>query len=59
MLINTAQSMGVLGEQSSLFAEYVRDISQLKAMLDETVTLQGTLEQSLGQIAANEEIFAF
>lgn len=59
VLINTAQSMGVLGEQSSLFAEYVRDISQLKAMLDETVTLQGTLEQSLGQIAANEEIFAF
>ncbi|MEZ4248353.1 MAG: hypothetical protein R3B99_08955 [Polyangiales bacterium] len=59
VLINTAASMGVLGEQSSLFAEYVRDISQLKAMLDETVTLQGTLEQSLGQIAANEEIFAF
>lgn len=59
VLINTAQSMGVLGEQSSLFGEYVRDITQLKAMLDETVTLQGTLEQSLGQIAANEEIFAF
>ncbi len=59
VLINTAASMGVLGEQSSLFAEYVRDIGQLKAMLDETVTLQGTLEQSLGQIAANEEIFTF
>ncbi|MBX3250253.1 MAG: hypothetical protein KF901_23955 [Myxococcales bacterium] len=59
ILVNSAQSMGVLGEQSSLFAEYVRDMGMLKAMLDETVTLQGTLEQALGQIAANEEVFAF
>ncbi len=59
ILVNTQQSIGVLGEQSSLFAEYVRDISQLKAQVDETVEVQGRLESSLGTIANNEEVFAF
>lgn len=59
VLVNAQQSIGVLGEQASLFAEYVRDIGALKAQLDETVEVQGRLESSLGTIANNEEVFAF
>ena len=51
--------MGVLGEQASLFAEYVRDVGQVKALLDSTMEIQGRLENSLGEIAAKEEVFAF
>ena len=59
ILINTERSMGVLGEQASLFAEYVRDVGQVKALLDSTMEIQGRLENSLGEIAAKEEVFAF
>ena len=52
ILINTPQSTGVLGEQASLFAEYVRDIGALKALLDGIVETQGRLEQQLGPIAS-------
>ncbi len=59
ILVNNQQSMGVLGTQSNLFAEYVREISSLKALADETTEIQGRLETGLGEIASNEEVFAF
>ncbi|MEO0325825.1 MAG: hypothetical protein AAF447_22930, partial [Myxococcota bacterium] len=52
ILINTPQSTGVLGEQASLFAEYVRDVGALKGLLDSIVETQGRLEQQLGPIAS-------
>ncbi|MEM1415206.1 MAG: hypothetical protein AAGH15_09910, partial [Myxococcota bacterium] len=52
ILVNTPQSTGVLGEQASLFAEYVRDVGALKALLDGIVETQGRLEQQLGPIAS-------
>lgn len=59
LLINNQQSMGVLGEQSNLFAEYVREISSMKALIDETAELQGRVETGLGEVASNAELFTF
>lgn len=59
VLVNNQQSMGVLGTQSNLFAEYVREIGSLKALADETVEIQGRLETGLGEVASNEEVFTF
>ena len=59
LLVNNQQSMGVLGTQSSLFAEYVREVSQLKALIDETTEIQGRIQTSLGQVASNKELFTF
>ncbi len=59
ILVNNQQSMGVLGTQSSLFAEYVREIGSLKALADETTEIQGRLETGLGEVASNEEVFTF
>ena len=59
ILINNQASAGVLGEQASLFAQYARNIGQLKVHLDHVAELQGQLESALGQVAANEELVAF
>ncbi|MEM9073956.1 MAG: hypothetical protein AAGE52_36020 [Myxococcota bacterium] len=59
ILINNQQSMGVLGAQSTLFAEFVREIGAIKALVDETVEIQGRVETGLGEVASNEELFAF
>ncbi|MBO6938007.1 MAG: hypothetical protein JJ863_23760 [Deltaproteobacteria bacterium] len=59
ILINNQQSMGVLGEQASLFADYVHQLGQLNTEIQAAVEVQGRLETSLGQIASNEELFTF
>lgn len=59
ILVNNQQSMGVLGAQSNLFAEYVREVGGMKALLDETVELQGRVETGLGEVASNAELFTF
>ena len=59
ILINNEQSMGVLGSQSNLFAEYVREIGGIKALIDETTELQGRVETGLGEVASNAELFTF
>ena len=59
MLINNQQSMGVLGEQASLFADYVHQLGQLNTEIQAAMEVQGRLETSLGQIASNEELFTF
>lgn len=59
ILVNNQQSMGVLGSQSNLFAEYVREIGGIKALIDETTELQGRVETGLGEVASNSELFTF
>ncbi|MAQ17398.1 MAG: hypothetical protein CMN30_21700 [Sandaracinus sp.] len=59
ILINNQQSMGVLGEQASLFADYVRELSVIAGEITAAVEVQGRLETELGQIASNEELATF
>lgn len=59
ILINNQQSMGVLGEQASLFADYVHQLGQLNTEIQAAMEVQGRLETELGQIASNEELFTF
>ncbi len=59
ILVNNQQSMGVLGEQASLFADYVHQLGQLNTELQAAMEVQGRLETELGQIASNEELFTF
>jgi len=59
LLVHPERSRGVLGEQASLFANFVGSISDTKGLLDRTVELQGRLETDLGQIARLEEVMAF
>ncbi len=59
ILVHPERSQGVLGEQASLFANYVGSLSETKGLLDRTVELQGRLETDLGQIARLEEVMAF
>ncbi len=58
LLVNTAESTGVLGEPASLFADVAQQIQQLKALVDETVEAQGRLDASVGQIASQSEVTA-
>jgi hypothetical protein len=59
MLIDGAQSAGVLSEQLGAFRIFVNDIREIKALVDQTVEVQGRLTTSLGEIARLEERFAF
>lgn len=59
MLVNSAGSQGVLGEQATLFNTYLREIAGLKQLLTATVESQGAIENGLGPLAAREEMFAF
>lgn len=59
ILVNNQASLGVLGEQSSLFGTFVADLSALKALIDQTVEVQGRLQNGLGEIATHEEVFTF
>jgi hypothetical protein len=56
-LVHPERSMGVLGQQASLFAQYAADLNEIKTLLDRTVEVQGRLEQDLGKIARLEEVF--
>jgi hypothetical protein len=59
LLVETARSIGVLGQQAGPFAEYQRDIMAIKQLMDKLVEVQGRLETELGNIAHLEETFAF
>jgi hypothetical protein len=49
----------VLADQLGAFRQYVADIREIKALMDQTVEIQGRLTTSLGEIARLEEVFAF
>ena len=59
ILVNNQQSMGVLGQQASLFADYVGQLGMLNAEIQAAVEVQGRLETDLGQISSNEELTTF
>lgn len=58
MLVNTQRSVGVLGQQASVFAEYNRKLIELSQLMARTVEIQGSLENELGKIASLTEVFA-
>jgi hypothetical protein len=58
MLVDGAQSAGVLSEQLGAFRSYVNEIRELKTLMDQTIEIQGRLTTALGEIAALEEGFA-
>lgn len=58
MVVDGAQSAGVLAEQLGAFRQYVNDIRELKTLMDQTVEIQGRLTTSLGEIARLQEVFA-
>jgi hypothetical protein len=58
ILVHTPNSVGVLGQPVTAFADYQRDIVGLKQLADETLEIQGRLEQQLGERASLEEIFS-
>ncbi len=59
ILVNNQESAGVLGEQASLFNQYVRDIVALKQTLTAAVEAQGQAENGVGPIAGQSELFTF
>jgi hypothetical protein len=59
MLVDGAQSAGVLSEQLGAFRSFVSDIREIKTLMDQTVEIQGRLTTSLGEIARLQEVFAF
>lgn len=58
LVVDGAQSAGVLAEQLGAFRQYVNDIRELKTLMDQTVEIQGRLTTSLGEIARLQEVFA-
>lgn len=58
MLVDGAQSAGVLSEQLGAFRSYVNEIRELKTLMDQTIEIQGRLTTALGEIAALDEVFA-
>lgn len=58
MLVDGAQSAGVLSEQLGAFRSYINEIRELKTLMDQTVEIQGRLTTALGEIARLEEVFA-
>ncbi|MDQ3037965.1 MAG: hypothetical protein M3Y87_36555, partial [Myxococcota bacterium] len=58
MIVDGAQSAGVLSEQLGAFRNYVVEIRELKTLMDQTVEIQGRLTTALGEIARLEEVFA-
>ncbi|MGB0678644.1 MAG: hypothetical protein ACPGUV_03175 [Polyangiales bacterium] len=60
---HTPRSVGVLGQQTSVFAEYQLEVSKLKELIggekDSLMKLQGQLQKDLGEIAKLEEVFTF
>lgn len=58
ILVDTKNSLGVLGQSAGAFTEYLRLVAKIKALMDETVEVQGRLEQELGKVAGLDEVFA-
>lgn len=59
ILTNTQTSVGVLGQRAAAFAEYNRDLLELKALIDEVNETQGRFEQELDRIRSMQEVFTF
>jgi hypothetical protein len=59
ILTNTSTSIGVLGQRATAFAEYSRDLAQLKETLDAIDEARGRLRGELDRIRALDELFAF
>jgi hypothetical protein len=57
--IDGAGSAGVLAVQTGAFGDFVRQIQELDALMDETVETQGRLTTALGEIATLPEVFTF
>lgn len=58
LLIDGAGSRGVLAEQAGAFTDFVREIQEIHALMEETVQIQGQLTTALSALAREEEIFA-
>lgn len=58
VLTDTPKSVGVLGQQASVFAEYQRDLIALRQLADSTLEVQGRLERELGEIARLREVLS-
>lgn len=58
LLVDGAGSRGVLAEQAGAFTDFVREIQELHALMEETVQVQGELTTALSALAREEEIFA-
>lgn len=56
--IDNRASAGVLSSQLGAFRDYVTEIRELKALMDQTIEIQGRLTTALGEIARLEEVFA-
>ena len=57
--VNTRRSVGVLGEQATLFRGFLGQLQETMALSNSTRQVQGRLETSIGQVAALEPMFAF
>ncbi|MCA9603518.1 MAG: hypothetical protein KC417_15910, partial [Myxococcales bacterium] len=55
-IVDPTKSAGVLGQGASEFAIYVGEISDLKALVVQTMEIQGRLEQGLGKVARLNEL---
>lgn len=49
VLIDGAQSRGVLAEQTGAFGRFLNDLRELKPLIDQTVEIQGRILQSISQ----------
>jgi hypothetical protein len=54
IIINPTTSREVLGGQGSAFEDYRRDLLELRNLVNQTIEVQGQIEQTLGQIVAHE-----
>ncbi|MCB9661503.1 MAG: hypothetical protein R3B40_23040 [Polyangiales bacterium] len=54
IITNPTTSRDVLGAQGAEFDDYRRSLAELRALVNQTIEVQGQLEQALGQIVAHE-----
>jgi len=54
IIVNPATSREVLGAQGAEFEDYRRNLLELRTLVNQTIEVQGQLEQALGQIVAHE-----
>lgn len=54
IIVNPTTSRDVLGAQGAEFDDYRRDLLELRTLVNQTIEVQGQLEQALGQIVAHE-----
>ncbi|MDW8247455.1 MAG: hypothetical protein RMJ84_12875 [Sandaracinaceae bacterium] len=58
LVIDNQGSRGVLVNQLGAFGQYVGELREIKALVDQTMEIQGRLIQQLSEIAKLEEVFA-